>query len=814
MSDVRFAVRSLLKSRGFTAVALLTIALGIGANTAVFSVVNGVLLNPLPFPKPDQLVTFYENRPNFPKGSLSYMNFLDWKSENHTFAAMAAYNNGNFVLTGAGQPEALRAQIITAYFFPILDVKPAIGRNFSPQEDRPGTTPVALISAGLWRRKFRSDKSVLGKAVTLDGRDYIIIGVVPANFHLRIQNFEDRDVYTLLGQSTNPSLFDRSAAMGIDGIGRLRPGVTVKQARTDLAEVMGNLSRAYPEANKGIGSTLIGLREEVVGDITFSLVMLLGAVALVLLIACVNVANLLLVRSSGRSREFGIRTALGATPWRVIQQLLAESMLLGITGGALGLLLARWLTDAALSFLPDTLPRSASIGIDAHVLVFTFLLSVGAGFLFGLTPALKAKSADLNEILREGGRGVSGTKRRAQQVFVVAELAVALVLLIGAGLMIRSLSMIWRVDPGFNPHHLLLSEITLSPTLRQGNPSEVRADLLQLNRAIIATPGVRSASLFDGAEPMQGDSEQLFWLGGQPRPAMQNLKWALNCDVMPEYFQTMGIPLKSGRFITADDNEHSRPVAVIDEVFAQTFFPNESAIGRTVNLDDKEGDEHVEIVGVVGHMKQWGLDTDSRQTLRSEIYRPLLQMRDKDIRCEEQGLALIVRSTGDPLKIVPSVTKTLLASHKEGVLEQPRSMDQVISETLAARQFFMLVLAVFAGLALLLAAIGLYGVIAYVVGQRTREFGIRVALGAQKQQVFQTVVADGLRMVSLGVALGIAGSFLLTTLLTEMLFEVKPADPLTFLTVGSGLILVALVACLLPARQAMRVDPITALRYE
>jgi predicted permease len=815
-NDLRYGVRNLLRSPGFAAISILTLAIGIGANTAVFSVVNGVLLNPLPFPEPNQLVTLYENRPNFPKGSISYPNFLDWRSANHTFASMAVYRQSSLVLTGAGVPESLSVEDVTADFFRILGVKPEIGRLFRTDEDRPGTAPVALISEGLWKRRFGSSKDVLGWPITLEGRDYLVAGVIPASFHLHIQNFDDqRDVYVLLGQSTNPSLHDRRAAMGMDGIGRLKPGATIDQARADLEGVTRNLARAYPEANKGIDATVIGLREETVGDIQPLLLMLLTAVAFVLLIACVNVANLLLARANGRSREFAIRSALGASRWRVIRQLLTESILLGGAGGLLGLLFAAWGTKAALAQLPAALPRSENIGIDAHVLFFTFAISLFAGMLFGLAPALKANRSDVNKTLKEGGRGGSGTKRRAQEVFVMAEMAIALMLLAGAGLMIRSLTLAWKIDPGFDPHHVLVSDIVLSPSSSKTNAASVRAALRQLSQKVEAQPGVVAASFFDGALPMEGDSEELFWLGGQPKPTTQReMKWSLHYLVMPDYFKAMRIPLKSGRFFSAADNEHSRLVVVIDEVFAQRFFPNGDAVGKILNLADLDEDRTVQIVGIAGHVKHWGLDTDSLNTLRAELYVPLFQQSDKDIQEAAHGLELVVRTAGPPLAAVSAIQRTLSGISKDGVLSDPRTMDQIVAGTLSTRQFSMILLGIFAGLAVTLAAIGLYGVVSYVVGQRTQEIGIRMALGAQQQDVFRSVLGDGLRMVGLGAAAGFIGSLCANGLLASMLFGVSPADPLTFITVGLGLMAVAVAACYLPARRAMRVDPITALRYE
>ena len=567
--DLRYGVRMLLKNPGFTAVVVMTLALGIGANAALFSVVNGVLLNPLPFPQPEQLVTLHQSKPNFETGAIPYPNFRDWQKENRTFSAMAISRGFGFSLIGAGEAERVSARLVSADFFSVLGVKPALGRTFAPGEDEPGAGPVALISADLWQRKFGAAPDVVGKGLTLDDKSYTIVGVLPASFTL----FRSADVYVPIGQWNNPALQSRGAALGLHGIGRLKPGVTIEQAQADLDRVMRNLAAAYPETNRGNGAKLVPLKERMVGDIGPTLWMLLGAVGFVLLIACVNVSNLLLARSTGRTREFAIRAALGAGQWRLLRQSLTESMLLALAGGGLGLVVAGWGTQAALSVLPTTLPRAAEVGLDGRVLIFTLAISLLTGILSGLAPALKTSQWRLSETLKEGGRGASSGRGRAQGVLVAVEMALALVLLIGAGLMIRSLSALWNVDPGFRPDNVLTFGLSLSPSMRTASPEAIRAALRELSDQLSSTPGVRAASFSAGASPLQGEDDLFFWLDGQPKPASQSeMNMALVYRVEPGYLTAMGIPLKQGRFFTDQDDERSQPVVVIDEVFARKYL--------------------------------------------------------------------------------------------------------------------------------------------------------------------------------------------------------------------------------------------------
>jgi predicted permease len=811
-SDIRFAARTLRKNVGFTVVAVATLALGIGGNTAIFSIVNGVLLNPLPFPDADRLVTLHESKPNFEQGSISYPNFLDWQKDNRTFSSMAVSRRYAFSLTGRGEAEQVKAEFVTADFFPLLGVNPVLGRTFTQSEEQPGAGPVALISEGLWRRKFGAAADVLGKSVTLDGKDFTIVGVIPAGFRLLTPSFHEQDVYVPIRQWTNPLLMKRSAGLGLHGIGRLKPGVTIAQARADMAEVTRNLATAFPDADHGISASILPLKEQMVGDARPFLLVLLAAVGFVLLIVCVNVASLLMARSSARSREFAVRIALGASRQRIIRQVLTESILLGLVGGGIGLLLAAWAMHTALGILPDAIPRAEEIGIDFRVLAFTVIVSLLAGILFGLAPALKTSQADPHTALKDGGRGASG-KHRAQSIFVVVEMAVALVLLIGAGLMVRSLVRLWNVDPGFNPRNVLSFGLNLPPSMMNASPDRIRAAFREIDNRLASTPGVKAASQTWGAIPMGSDDEQLFWLDGQAKPANENdMNWAVDYIVQPGYLKVMGIALERGRFFTPQDDEHSPPVAVIDDVFARKHFPGQDPIGKRIVLNNTGS--KLEVVGVVGHVKQWGLDLDDTHSLRAQLYLPCMQMRDNFVAMAPSGSAVMLRYEGDLSAVLDAIRRTNRQISSQQVIYGVQTMESQISESLAARRFAMILLGAFAVLALVLASVGIYGVVAYIMGQRTHEIGIRMALGAQRDDVLRLVVWQGARLALMGVGIGIAGALALTRLMTKLLYGVSATDPLTFAGLALILTLVAIAACCLPARRAMRVDPVVALRYE
>ncbi len=806
--DVRYGLRVLLKSPGFTAIAVLTLALGIGANTALFSVVNGVLLNPLPFPNPDRLVAVYSKTTEFQESSISYPNFLDWVRDNHSFSELGAFRSEEYNMTGEGEPERLHGHMVSADFFPALGINPIIGRYFLPEEDKPGAAPVALIGDGLWKRKFGLSRDVLGKRISLNGKGYTVVGVARE----QISDLSPSDVYVPIGQWTEPTFLNRGISMGTNAIGRLKPGVTFEQASADMSSVGANLAAAYPDTNKDTGITLVPLKTDVVGSVRGILLVLLGAVSFVLLIACANVANLLLARATGRSREFAIRSALGASPGRVIRQLLTESVMLGIAGGGIGLLLAKWGTRALLAALPETLPRVEEIGIDGHVLLFTVGISVLTGIVFGLVPALKTLRPDMHETLKEGGRGSSGARHRTQSVFVAVEMAMAVVLLIGAGLMIRSLAALWSIDPGFNPRNVL--EFSISSTFGPGvTADQLRTKYRETLRQIRNVPGVEDVAMTGGSLPMSGDSELPFWVEGKPKPATeQEMSVALFYLVTPQYQDAMRIPLERGRLFTDRDDEHAPMVMLVDADFAHTYFPNEDPIGKHVNLVFLNF--QAEIIGVVGHVEHWGLGSKQNQNLQAQMYLPLWQVPDQFWTLLAHGGEYVARTAGTPMGVVNAIREAAQGVDASSVVYEVKPMEDVVANSIATQRLAMMLLSVFSTLALALSAIGIYGVISYLAGQRTHEIGVRMALGASSTDVLRMVLGEGMRITLVGVGVGIVAALGLTRLIAKIIYGVGAADPITFGVVAILLTGVALLACYIPARRAMRVDPIIALRYE
>ncbi len=812
LQDIRYGFRVLRKSPVFTLVAVLTLALGIGANTAIFSIFNAVLLSPLPYPHAERLVALGASKPNFQNGSISYPNFRDWQKDNRTFDAMAIFRNTSYSLTGLGDAEEIPAELVSSELFPVLNVKPVLGRTFAAGEDEVGAAPIAIITRALWERKFNSSPTVLGKSITLDGGAYTIVGVVPGSVNLNIPSLSPADVYVPIGLWANNLLTDRGAGLGIHGLGRLKPGVTLEQARADMARVTQNLATAYPTKDRELGAHIVPLRQAMVRNLKPILPVLLGAVVVVLLIACGNVGNLLLARATSRNHEFAIRAALGADRRRMLRQVLTESLTLALLGGAIGIALAQWGTQAALKVLPESLPRTENIGLDTRVLLFTTGVSLLAGVLFGLLPALRASRPDLNSTLADRSRGTSAGRANTQRVFVVVELAMALVLMISAGLMIRSLAALWNVDPGFRSDHLLTFGLTLPPSMMNAPPDFVRATFRNLDRELNAISGVEASSIWWGAFPMSTDDEVLFWPAGQPRPASQNqMNWALNYVVGPQYLQVMGTELLRGRFLTEQDNQHAPAVVVVDEAFARKFFPHEDPIGRRLNLVSPD-EVNAEIVGVVRHVQQWGLDDNGTAELQAQLYRPFMQLAEGTMKLTPTGVNYAVRLSPTAHTSFDVIRRRLQYGNAEQAVYTPQTMDEIIAATLATRRLSMILLSAFAVLAVSLSGIGIYGVTSYVVAQRTQEIGIRMAMGARRADVMGMVARQGFQLIAVGLLCGAAGALVATRALSSMLFGVGPFDLVTFLATAFLLLAIGMLAIYVPAARAAKVDPLVALR--
>jgi predicted permease len=801
--DLRYAARMLRKSPGFTAIAVLTLALGIGANTAIFSVVNSVLLQQLPFPNSSRVMILHRGE----DGSIPYPEYQDLQAQNQSFDPIALWRRDSFNLTGSGDAERIPVRMISANFFSILGMQPLAGRMFHADEDRQGAAPVALLSEGLWRRKFAADNNVLGKIISLSGHDYTIIGIMP-----ELKFFSKSDVYLAVGQWAQPSFYRRGSGFGTIAIGRLKPGVSLVQARADLARVANNLAAAYPKEDTGLKFSATSMRESRVGELRQTLLLLFGAVGFVLLITCVNVANLLLARANSRRREIAVRIAMGAGRFRMIRQLLTETVLLATLGGAFGLLLATWGTRAILSVAPAGVVTTSGAALDARVLIFTLLISMLTGIFFGILPALKTSHPDLQKTLKEGGRGSTGGHQRVQSLLIVPEVALAMVLLVGAGLMIRSLTGIWAVDPGFDPHNLLTFSISLSPTKATNGP-KIRMMYSQLFDGLETLPGVESAAVNFGNLPLTGDSDISFWREDQKRPDSESqMPDAMWYAVSPEYISAMKIPLLRGRFFNPRDVETAPAIAVIDERMARKLFPNEDPLGKQLHLTFF--DEVVQIVGIVGDVKHNGLAASADDESQCQLYMPFRQVPDALMPLLGNNVSTVLRTAVPPLQLVSAVRQQVKAADDQQVMYGETSMDEILAGSLSFRLFSMLLMGVFAALALLLACVGIYGVISYLAGQRTHEIGIRMALGAQPRDVLRLVLARGMLLQLLGVAAGIGIALPLMRLLTSMLFSVKPSDPLTFAGVALILIVVGLLACYIPARRASRVDPLVALRYD
>jgi putative ABC transport system permease protein len=803
LQDLRYGIRSLLKNPGFTFVAIVALALGIGANSAIFSVVNTLLLSPLPFKDPDRLVMVWEK--NFPRNRernvVSPANFLDWNSQNQVFEHLAALVDIHVNLTNAGEPVELEAQLVTASLFPLLGVQPVYGRAFLDSEDVPDSERVAIISHRLWQGRFGADPQLLGKTITLSGRSYTVVGIMPQGFYF-LNN--ETDLWVPICFNTGRD-YRAVAGRYLRAVARLKPGVTLSQAQAEMSLIASRLEQSYREFNAGWGVNVISLQEQVVGDVRPALLVLLGAVGFVLLIACANVANLLLARAATRQKELAVRTALGASRGRLIRQLLNESLLLGVIGGAAGLLLAYWAIALLIKFNPGNIPRLEEVGLDGRVLAFTLAVSIVTGLIFGMIPAVQASRPDLNESLKEGGRRSSGgaSHRRVRSIFVVSEVALALVLLVGAGLMIRSFIKLQQVDLGYDPENLLTARVLL-PISKYGDNPKRATFFKQAVERIQAIPGVQAAGAVSWL-PLSGlGSATSFWVDGRPEPPPGEKPTTDVRVITPGYFAAMGIPLIKGRIFDERDTAESPRVLIINETMARQFFPDEDPIGKRLIISWDHPSLPDEIIGVVGDARLTSVDGE----MRPAIYWPHAR------QAAYSSMTFAVRADGDPLALTGSLLGEIRSIDAELPVADIRTMGEVVSTSTSRPRFNMLLLALFAAVALVLAAVGIYGVMAYSVNQRTHEIGIRMALGASGTDVMRLIVGQGMLLVLAGVGLGLIGAFFLTGLMSSLLFGVNATDPATFLSISLILAGVAFVACYIPARRATRVDPMVALRYE
>ena len=805
IKDIRYGVRGLLKRPGFTAIALITLALGIGANTAIFSVVNAVLLRPLPFRDPDQLVIVWEDAAfaGFPRNTPAPANYVDWKTQNQSFVDMAASHETSFNLTGDGEPERVAAYSVSSNFFPLFGVQPLLGRSFSDGEDRPGANKVAILSYSLWQSRYGGDRQILNRDIQLNGEKHTVVGVMPASFQ-----FFERDVRLWVPLALDQEDLANRRGHFLKVVARLKPGVTIAQAQADMNAVMRRIAVDHPgETMEGkLGAVVMPMREQVVGEARGSLIVLLVAVAFVLLIACANVAGLLLARAVGRRREIALRVALGAGRGRVIRQLLTESLLLAGVAGVLGSLLAYWSFTFLQGLVPEEMALSTPLNLDTRILAFTLLISIVTGIIFGLVPALQAANIDLNDALKQSSTRTTSTGR-LRSAMIVFEVALSLVLLVGAGLLIQTLFQLFRQYSVLEPEKVLTMR-TILPREKYKEPQQRDNFYQQVLQRVEHLPGVVSAGY--------STSIPLAWKGGTSGFYPEGLQSPIpgmaydsnHRQVSTNYLQAMNVPLRAGRYFESSDNAQSMPVAIINETMARQYWPGENALGRRFKLGDPEETDvpWVQIVGIVADIRQMGLD----EPVKAEMYFPYQQGQMTFYVPRD----LVIRTSGDTSGLVGSVRQAIREVDPDQPVSNIATMAEVLGTEAAQRRMGMIMLVGFAALALLLASLGIYGVLAYFVTQHTPEIGVRQALGATPRNILFLVLKKGMGLTLVGIVIGLTGAFVLTRLMSSLLFGVKASDPLTFVLVPLVLGLVALVACLIPARRATRIDPLVALRYE
>jgi putative ABC transport system permease protein len=810
LTDLKHGLRVLLKNPGFSAAAIIVLALGIGANTAIFSVVNAVLLRPLPFRDPARLVQIWHVPPakSFPgmtEFAVSAANFIDWQQQNDVFDKMAIYTGSSLNLTGREQPEALRGAAVSADFFSTLQVQPMLGRTFTPDQDQQGHNHAVILSYGLWKTRFAANPNIAGQSVNLDGQSYIVTGVMGPKFR-----FPDWAQYwTPMGWT------DKQRAVRGEHhylvIARLKGSTPIPQAQAQMNAISKRLAQQYPEDDKGWGAVVIPLREQIVSDVRPALLVLLGAVAFVLLIACANVANLVLAKTFGRRKEIAIRVALGATGSRVVQQILAETLLLSLAGGALGLLLAHSGIALILKFLSDNLPKSTEVTLDASVLAFTLFISIVTGVIAGLLPAIRMTKTNVNDALKQGlGKTDSDSGgRRTRSILVVSEVALSLILLVGAGLMIRSLWLLSTLDAGFDPHGVLTMNLVV-PNNKYSRPVDEIAFFDRVLSKVRALPGVVSAGLIDDL-PLNGGSHQPVAIEGRPVQAMSDQPEVDTRTITPGYLSAMRIPVRRGRDLSGADGPERPAVVLISETMAKRFWPNEDPIGRHLTMTFYP-DKVREIVGIVGDVKQDGMDTAASS---ATVYLPAAQLSGSSLgEWHSSPMQLAVRTQSQPSNLVSAVTAMIHSIDSDQPVTDVITMDDLVDTSLSQRRFSMLLLAAFALLALLLAAVGIYSVLAFAVRRRVREIGIRVALGAEVKDILRLIVTEGMKPALIGLLLGVGGAFALGRVIASFIYGISAYDPLTFAAVAALLAAVALLASIIPAYRAARIEPTRALREE